>query len=230
MGAAGDTPEGSGTVKPEFGVVMTVVERPEQVEWAVQRLRAVHRDAPFILISDGHHEDRYEKIAEAYGGDYQRGERLKIPERGAEWWQRAFEAGLALGTPHVLKVDPDTGFNRPIASWPEFDCFGTVACRGSDREHVQGGVQGFRRSAVERIAASGFCRDARFHEVAFWAWDKAQVQNWTKARYLSTDQTLRVILMELGLTWGSWAEVKSWFNATPPDWANFAISHSHKWQ
>ena len=153
-----------------------------------------------------------------------------MPERGAEWWERTFKAGLALGTEYILKVDPDTRFNRPIASWPEFDCFGTVTCLGSDREHVQGGVQGFRRGAVERIVASGLCLNPRFREVAFWAWDPGMVREWTRTGYLSTDQTLRVLLLELGLTWGDWPEVVSWFGAAPQDWANYAISHAHKWQ
>ncbi len=186
---------------------MTVVERPEQVEWAIQNLRAVEPEVPFTLISDGKDEALYARIAEVYGGRYVLGEKLKTPMRGAEWWERTFQAGLAMGTEYILKVDPDTRFNRAIAEWPEWDCFGTVACAGSEREHVQGGVQGFRRSAVEQIVTSGICRDERFLEVAFWAWDKGMVGEWIRTGYLSTDQTLRVILLELGIQWGGWSEV-----------------------
>lgn len=215
--------------KPEFGVVMTIVERPDQVEWAIQRLRANHADAPFTLISDGRHEERYARIAEVYGGEYVKGEKLKTPERGAEWWQRTLEAGLAFGTPYFLKMDPDASFNRPIAQWPEFDCFGTVNCLGSDREHVQGGVQGFRRTAAEKIVGSGICLRPEFREVEYWAWDKAAIPGWKKARYLSTDMTLRRILIESGIQWGDWPEVKSWFDSKPPDYAKYAVSHAHKW-
>ena len=34
----------------------------------------------------------------------------------------------------------------------------------------------------------------------------------------------------MGLTWGDWPEVKSFFGTAPQDWANYAISHAHKWQ
>ena len=213
----------------DFGVVMVVVERPDQVEWSIQRLRVVYPMVPITLISDGQHQPRYERIAEVYGGRYQRGEKLKRPERGAEWWQRTFEAGLEFGTPYVLKVDPDTRFNRPIASWPEFECFGTVIDAGTSREHIQGGVQGFRRTAVERIVASGICLRPEFRDVAFWSWDPASTEEWRRGGYLSTDQTLRRILLELDLAWGSWPEVISSFLATPPDADGYAISHAHKW-
>ena len=122
---------------------MTVVERPEQVEWAIQHLREGAPDVPFTLISDGKDDERYGRIASVYGGRYIRGEKLKVPSCGAEWWQRTLEVGLELGTEFVLKVDPDTRFNRAIEQWPEWDCFGTVACRGSNREHVQGGCRVF---------------------------------------------------------------------------------------
>lgn len=213
----------------EFGIVMVVVERPDQVEWALQRLRAVYPAVPFTLISDGQHQPRYERIAEVYGGSYQRGEKLKRPEHGAKWWQRTFEAGLALETPYVLKIDPDTSFNRPITSWPAFDCFGTVIWPDTDREHVQGGVQGFRRSAVERIVASGICLRPEFREVESWAWDASQIAEWKRDGYLSTDQTLRRILLALEISWGPWPDVISWYLHTPPDAARHAISHAHKW-
>ena len=212
----------------DFGVVMTVVEPPAQVEWAVRRLRAVSPEAPLVLISDGVHDERYDGIATHYGGRYERGEKLKTPERGAEWWQRTFSAGRALGTRYVLKVDADASFNRPIRWWPDYDCFGTVAWGGSDREHVQGGAQGFSRAAVERILDSRICLRAEFRQVDYWSWDAGATGHWEREKYLSTDQTLRRILMELGMRWGEWPEVKSWYLHTPPDAADFAISHAHK--
>lgn len=216
-------------MRSEFGVVMTIVERPDQVEWAVQRLRIVYPKVPFTIISDGLHQERYARIAEMYRGIYQQGEKLKIPVRGAEWWQRTFLAGLAMETQHVIKIDPDTSFNRTIASWPDFDCFGTVACRGSNREHVQGGVQGFQRSAIEKIVASGICLKPEFRDVEYWAWDRSSVPLLKRTKYLSTDQTLRRILLELKLQWGSWSEVRSLFGHAPQNPQKYAISHAHKW-
>lgn len=62
-------------------MVMTVVERPEQVEWAVQHLRTMGPEVPFTLISDGRHEERYARIAEAYGGG-------GFPDPAAGWAER----------------------------------------------------------------------------------------------------------------------------------------------
>lgn len=90
-------------------------------------------------------------------------------------------------------------------------------------------MQGFRRSAVKKILASGICLRPEFREVEYWAWDPAAISGWKKARYLSTDMTLRRILIELGIQWGEWQEVKSWFESKPPDFAKYAISHARKW-
>jgi len=213
----------------QFGVVMTIVERPDQVEWAVQRLRRIYESVPLTLISDGDDNPRYPMIADAYGGTYQRGKRLKTPKHGAKWWERVFRAGLTQETPFVLKIDPDTSFNRPIRHWPEFDCFGTVTCRGSGQEHIQGGIQGFRRSAIEKIVASGICLRREFQDVAYWAWDSLFVPKWREQQYLSTDQLLRRVLLETSLSWGDWSEVRSWWMSAPSDPERFAITHAHKW-
>lgn len=60
-----------------------------------------------------------------------------------------------------------------------------------------------------------------------WAWDASQIAEWKRDGYLSTDQTLRCILLELGIPWGAWPDVISWYLHTPAE--RYAISHAHKW-
>lgn len=212
----------------DVGVVMTVVEPPEKVAWALRHLRAVYPDAPAAVISDGVDNAGYAEVAMRYGADYIRGERLKVIDAGARWWQRAFEAGLALGTRHILKVDPDTRFNRPARYWPEEDCFGYHLGPGMIGEHLQGGVQGFQRSAVGRIVESGICLRDEFKKVAYWTFHEGEGEGFERDGYLSTDRLLMRILNELKMSRTYWTEVVSHWGPAPADAERYAISHAHK--
>jgi hypothetical protein len=173
--------------------------------------------------------DEYAVVSAKFGATYIRGERLKVIEAGALWWQRVFEAGLSLGTRHILKVDPDTRFNRPARDWPTEDCFGHHIGRpGIVGEHIQGGVQGFQRIAVERIVNSGICKKADFKNVAYWAFTAGECTHFEKERYLSTDRLIMRILNELGMSRCHWREVVSNWGPAPADAERYAISHAHK--
>ncbi len=211
----------------DVGVVMTVVEPPEKVAWALRHLRAVYPNAPAVVISDGV-DYGYAEVTAKYGATYISGERLKVLDAGARWWQRAFEEGLALGTRHILKVDPDTRFNRPARHWPKEDCFGFHIGPGMVGEHIQGGVQGFQRSAVERIVKSGICLRDEFKKVAYWAFTAGEGECFERDGYLSTDRLLMRILKELGMSRTHWHEIVSHWGPAPADAERYAISHWHK--
>jgi hypothetical protein len=212
----------------DFCIVMTIVESPEKVAWALRHLRAVYPTVPTVLISDGVEEPRYAEIATQYQADYILGEKLKVLEKGGQWWQRAFEAGLAFGTRHILKVDPDTRFNRPILHWPDADCFGTISGKGQNWEHIQGGVQGFSRSAAETMANSGRCLCPSYCAVETWAWGEKEREEMKRDNYLSTDRVLMRLLREHGLRWENWPEVMSLWERAPENAEHYAISHAHK--
>jgi GR25 family glycosyltransferase involved in LPS biosynthesis len=212
----------------DVGVVMAVVEPPEKVAWALRHLRAVYPTAPVAVISDGVDNEGYAPVCAQYGAVYVRGERLKVPAAGGRWWQRTLEAGLGMGTRYVLKVDPDTRFNRPVRSWPAADCFGNLLGEGKRGELIQGGIQGFQRSAVERIVTSGICLREEFRDVQSWAFTDKERAKFERENYLSTDRVLIRVLKDLGMSREHWHEVVSPWGPAPADAERFAISHWHK--
>jgi hypothetical protein len=212
----------------DVGVVMTVVEPPEKVAWALRHLRSVYPAAPVAVISDGVDDAGYAAACAVYGARYIRGERLKITAAGGLWWQRTFEAALVMGTRYVLKVDPDTRFNRPVRVWPAADCFGNHVGLGEIGEHIQGGVQGFQRSAVERMIASGICLREELRDVGAWAFTEGERVYFERENYLSTDRVLVRVLKDLGMSLEHWREIVSNWGPAPADAERYAISHAHK--
>src|SRR5688572_3646544 len=113
-----------------FGVVMSIVERPKQVEWCLQQIRAIYPEIPIIVISDGYDNPEYPGVTDRYATKLIKGEKLKRASSGGAWWARTLLHGLSMGTEYLLKIDPDTKFQRPIVSWPTSDIAGTLLQKG----------------------------------------------------------------------------------------------------
>lgn len=213
-----------------FTVLMTLVERPVQLAWCLHHLRVHYPTAPAIIISDGDGYEEYPEICSRYGASFVKGERLKRALHGGRWWQRVLEAGYSTGTDYLLKIDPDTKVQRKWEQWPSYDISGTVAGRGTNAEHIQGGVQLFSRNAVQKILDSKFFSDERLKDPATYAWNTDLLNHARRTNYLCSDAMLRAAKIALGLRWGTWSEALSMWKSLPNDHQRFAITHPHKWQ
>src|SRR5205814_5241395 len=101
-----------------------------------------------------------------------RGERLKMLECGAVWWRRLLTLGELYRPDWFCKLDADTRILRGINfgdSPPEADVLGRITTPGLPHEHVQGGLQAIRGSAVTRILQSAQCDAPRWRDPEHWA-------------------------------------------------------------
>ena len=216
--------------KPNFAVIMTLVERPMQLKWCLHHLRLVYPAVEVVVISDGTGYPEYSDICAKYRARFVKGDRLKRAECGGRWWLRTLTHGLTLGTEYLVKIDPDTKFQREIAFWPTWDIFGTLSGRGTKWEHIQGGVQGFSRSTIVRLMESEFFNDHALCDPATYVWSEALLLHAKKKNYLCTDAMLQYAKKRLKLTWGDWSEASSRWRGLPANVAKYAVTHPHKWQ
>ena len=213
-----------------FSVVMTLVERPVQLEWCLHHLRLIYPDIVVTVISDGNGYPEYPGICAEYHAQFVKGEKLKRAACGGRWWLRTLTHGLETGTDYMIKIDPDTKFQRRIGVWPSHDIFGTLTGRGKHWEHIQGGVQGFARSTVVRLIETEYFADSALCDPATYAWSSTLLEHARKSNYLCTDAMLRSAKRALKLSWGDWTEVCSRWRGLPADKSRYAITHPHKWQ
>jgi len=210
-----------------FGLVVCR-EGPRQLVACFEHLRRAYPNAPVFCISDGWDHPAYAQVAAAFSVDYIRGERLKLISSGARWWDRFLGLALSYGTPLIVKIDPDTFLHRPFRSFPAFDVFGTIGRIGEPGEHVQGGCQGIRRAAAEKILESGLCCDPIYQDP--YTCPVAPGVPYSKV-FMSTDFTLVHMLRRLSLSYGDWSEVDSRFighMGSVPWKRDAAATHPHK--
>lgn len=226
---------------PAAAVVLTVHrEGSAQLAWCLGRLRDAHPEMPVVVVSDGAADSGYAPCCAAHDARYVPGERLKVLHLGATWWARFFAVGLEAARPagcrYLLKADPDTSFNRPIAGWPAgADFFGSVRREPGPPggppvlAHVQGGCQGFALPFVERVLASGACGDPAYADAGTWCPVPAAAARFRQAGYLSTDWSMVHIARRLGATWADWPEVRCrwrpWPGVLDPRWA---VTHPYR--
>lgn len=209
---------------------MTVVERPAQVAWCLHHLRTVYPDIPVTVLSDGTGYPQYPAISSQYGARFLKGDRLKRASKGGQWWERTLSSAWETGADFVLKIDPDTKFQRPIQVWPETDIAGTLTGARQRFEHIQGGVQLFRRRAIERLLESKYFQREELYRSEYYAWGKDLLNHARRTDYLCTDAMLKKAKADMGLTWGPWSEVCSKWKSLPARHQHFAVTHPHKWQ
>jgi hypothetical protein len=213
---------GAGGKRLAFGVTV-YREPPTQLDDCLARVRAVYERESVFVISDGNDDRGYRECCRRHRAGYYPGERLKVATCGAQWWQRFFEIALARPADFVFKMDADTWLHRPFAGFPKWDVFGTV-----DRDfEIQGGMQGFRRSTVQKIVTSGICLDPVYKDPARWGPPRT-VKYTQSTGQISSDHSLAHIVRRLGLTWGDWAEVDCQWRKSREFRDGVAASHPHK--
>ncbi len=218
------------STEPTFGVVMTVVERPAQLRWCLQHLRQVYPTIPVEIISDGAGHPEYSTVCEEYSAHFTQGERLKRASQGGGWWHRTIKHAAKTCADFVMKVDPDTKFQRPIRAWPLWDIAGTVSGFRSGYEHVQGGAQLISRKAIRGLIASRIFEAPELCDPSVYAWDNHLRDCAIAKDYLCTDAMLKHAIQRIGLTWGNWPEVESNWKWLPREHEHYAVTHPHKWQ
>ena len=206
---------------------MTVVESVEQVAWCLENIRRLYPEVPISVVSDGVDRPNYPRLVERFNVDYVRGEKLKLASKGGAWWQRVLGIGHSQNTDFVMKIDPDTKFQRGIEHWPNCDIAGTIS-GGKRREHIQGGIQLFTRQTVIRLLDSRFFEDDVLRDPITYAWDKQLLQHARKTGYLCSDAMLRAAKLSLRLKWCNWSEVHSSWKTLPKDLGKYAVTHPHK--
>lgn len=201
-------------------------EGGEQLRWFLGNLRRAYPSMPVFVISDGHDDPSYSHVCNDFGADYIAGNCLKRLSCGALWWDRFFRHIQAYPFEFAFKVDPDTKIIRPFRRFPPFDIFGTKEGR-----NIQGGIQGFSRSAVNKIIERDLCRSSRYQDVVRWTRADAtqKVREYIDATgRTSTDFLLMDIARRLGLACGNWLEVDSQWKRNRPFRSDVAATHPHK--
>jgi hypothetical protein len=211
-----------------LSVIINVVETPIQLNWCLTSLRLVYRHIPVIVISDGVFYSKYAPICRTHSARYIKGERLKQAKSGGRWWLRTLTYAASTGADFVLKIDPDTKFQRVIRSFPIFEISGTLVCQGTPKEHIQGGIQAFSKSAINKLLNSKFFDNPLLTNPRHYAWDDNLLRLAIENEYMCSDAMLRKAKMELGLSWGNWSEVNSQWKRLDKNYPRFAISHPHK--
>jgi len=209
--------------KLAFGVTV-YEESPEQLSWCLGHVRRAYPQAAVFVISDGTDVPGFRDACTEYAASYLPGERLKTLENGAKWWERFFAAASMYKADYVFKVDPDTQVHRPFRDFPPLDVFGSYDGGG----RIQGGIQGFGRSAVETILQSGICLDPAYADASTWATEDG-VRGYVRSLgQISTDFVLAHMVQRLRLTCGDWPEVHSMWRNDHPFRRGVAATHPHK--
>ena len=199
-------------------------ESDAQLEWCLAYIRAAYEESPVFVLADGTQMRRHEDACRKYRADYIAGERLKIVEKGAQWWERFFRTAVTYPFDIVLKIDPDTRVHRRFTTFPTADIFGTDDGGG----RIQGGIQAFRLSAVKMILHSGICLDPAYADPATWAVDQSVSQYVQILGQISTDYILGHMVQRLELTLADWIEVDSLWRPSRAFRSGVAATHPHK--
>jgi hypothetical protein len=198
----------------------------EPMALVARAIASIHKhepNFPVIVIADGGERCDLAELSTTENFEFIQGERLKILERGAEWWHRFFVTGLSRGTPNLLKFDPDSVMWRAFRGKPSGDHYGTPQSGHS----IQGGCEGFSREFAERIVESKIALDPRMQNPNTWS---ANGDSYRKRNYLSTDWTMEYIARTLGVKAARWNEIRSQWRSPPPNHdERYAVTHPHKW-
>lgn len=198
-------------------------EGPKLLGAFLASVRAQYGDQPIFVISDGIQNLDYPKVCAEHGAEYILGERLKVLDSGGAWWHRLFRKAASYPFDYFFKIDPDTRIHRRFKFFPEWELFGS-----KDSVNIQGGIQGFRRSAVDKIIRSRLLDSPALKNPETWARNDVTKAYVRKTGQISTDFVLMYIIHQLGMTWGDWKEVDSQWHLDRPFRNDVAATHPHK--
>lgn len=214
-----------------LGFVCAVADEGDaQLEFFLTHFRRAYPRAPLAVVSDGVDDPAYPTLCQRYGAVYRLGRFLKRIECGGTWWRRTLTIGLDLGTPYIVKVDPDTRFWRPFTSGPQFAVSGAIDWRGTHKENVLGGCQAITRDAARLILKSRLLSSPELRRHDVLAADKDWIFGWTPSGYLGTDASLIYLCRRLRIPWGTWPEAEGVAYRNAPDNTDlrYAVTHPHK--
>lgn len=205
-----------------FGCVV-YREGPKLLGAFLASVRAHYPDQPIFVISDGMQNPDYPRVCAEYGAEYVLGERLKILDKGGAWWYRHFKKAASYPFDFFFKIDPDTRIHRKFRSIPEWELFGSKAST-----NIQGGIQGFRRSAVDKIIRSRLLDSPALKNPETWTKHDVTREYVRATGQISTDFVLMHVIHQLKMTWGNWEEVDSLWHPDRPFRTDVAATHPHK--
>jgi len=201
---------------------MTVAcEQKVAIQESVDLIYRAYPTASIVLIADRIRSDLMDINAR-----FVQSTPMKNQASGALWWDRLFREGLKEQGELIFKIDPDAHVNRPLKVIPAADCFGTLLGKNHIQEHIQGGCQGFWRSAAERIFNSQVLLDDAYKDWHTWAFGGGHADTdfgptgW--ADYLSTDRINMHVLKRLNMTWDNHPDMSCYYfmNGTPIETEN----------
>ncbi|MEM7583403.1 MAG: hypothetical protein AAF560_08495 [Acidobacteriota bacterium] len=216
----------------ELAFVVATYRQTELLERCLGDLRRFYPRATLLVVADGDPDPRLEPICARAAGTLLRGERLKLPGLGGAYWQRMAQAFADTGCEYLVKVDPDSRFERRFRYLSRAGFFGTVIGRDTPYHHVQGGCQVLRRRTVLRWLASGLLDDPVYRDVDGWCeagpLRQRLLDYQQRSGVLAVDHMLFDMMRRLGVRAVPWHEVACWWPRPPlcPR-GLFAITHPH---
>jgi hypothetical protein len=143
--------------------VLHTYKDQERAKKRITSLRTLYPSSPVIAIADGVDDADYAAFCKDNKVQYTLGDRLKLPEFSGKWTERWMRAYLdQTDAPLVIKLDPDTGVFKALASFPGADVFGKYSYLTNSDLEMLGGCVGFTRRAVEKILDTKMLGQYRF--------------------------------------------------------------------
>lgn len=200
-------------------------------------LRTIYPTSRLLLVSDGDNDPALPSLADRYGAELERGERLFPIENGGKIVQRQLDLYLRQPSDYFFKLEADSRVHRRFRYLPTTcSVFGTLERVTSigqvaiDPPNVQGGCMGFTRDAADSLAESGLLlSDELLNPQSTYADCPDMVWRAEDVGLVSIDFLTRWACTRLGIPLQEFAEVRSLYRGTiPANGGGFAITHPHK--
>lgn len=199
-----------------IGFVVNTFCDTESLCRCLSSVRDHYPDAPLTVIDDGGLDADLGLPVSVYKANLIRGGHMR-PLTGA-WIHRWLQAGLAMNTDVIVKLDPDSRVHRPFRHIPVGPAFGyPLDCWYG--KYLHGGCKGYTRGCAERLVLDLLVRrvDAQL--------DKATARKLRGQKHaLSEDLVLSWVLTTEDIPQVPWGEVAP-VPMSPQ--RGYAVSHGH---
>lgn len=199
-----------------IGFVVNTFQDTENLCRCLSSVRDHYPDAPLTVIDDGGLDLELSLPTSVYRARLIRGGHVR-PLVGA-WVHRWLQAGLALNTDVIVKLDPDSRLHHPFQHIPIGPAFGyLIDCWYG--KYLHGGCKGFTRGCIERLVLDLLVRrvDAQL--------DKNTARKLRGLKHsLSEDLVLSWVLTTEDIPQVAWGEVAP---VPMSSRSAYAVSHGH---
>lgn len=211
-------------------IVMNVFDEPDaQLQWCISNIRKHYKAAKVKVFFQG--DAIANQFLSKHRVEHCQTERLYLLKHGGKVVEVFLTEFVETNCRYLLKVDPDTMFNRRISKLPTSAClFGTVQVSDKTQRlfSIQGGCIGINRIAAKSILESGVLRREDFSSNKP-PWSCASVvQRRVDNGLVSIDWMMGFAIAECGIPMARHPEISSEWRKPVSDCSDFAVSHPHK--